>query len=61
MVRRALPVSSPDAFGPKPEAVQVEVHDRCRIEGEHLAENEATNDGDAKWPTKLRTHPSAQS
>ena len=53
MVRYALPAPSPDAFGPKPEAVQVEVHDRCRVEGKHLADNEPADDGDAERAAKF--------
>ena len=59
-MRYALPISSPDAFGPKPETIKIEVHDWRGIEGEHLAENEAADNGDSEWPTKLIAHPSAQ-
>jgi hypothetical protein len=40
-------------FEPKSKTIKVEINHRCRIEGEHLAENETTSNGDAERPPEL--------
>jgi len=38
---------------PRLQAVHVDVHDRRRKEREHLAEDEAADDGNSKWAAKF--------
>jgi hypothetical protein len=52
-----VPVSSSLAFEPEAETVEVEVHHGGGIEGEHLAEDEPADDGNAGGPSKLVSHP----
>src|SRR2546422_5302742 len=35
-------------------AVEIQVDDRCRVQRQHLAEDQATDDGDAQRPAQLR-------
>jgi len=60
MSMRKLGPSSALTFEPKPKAVKIEIHHGCRIQGEHLAENESAHDGNTQRPPKLRTHAPAQ-
>src|SRR5713101_3943238 len=34
-------------------AVEIQIDDRCGVQRQHLAENQATNDGDAQRPAQL--------
>src|SRR5579864_2538753 len=43
---------------PRLEAIEVEVYHRSGEERQHLADDQASDDGDAKRPAKFRTGPS---
>lgn len=44
------PVSLSHSLKPKPKTIKVEINHRRRIKGEHLAENETSDDGDPQGP-----------
>src|SRR5258708_40239789 len=43
----------PEALRPQPEAVEVEVDDRRRVEGQRLADDQATDDGNTQGSAQL--------
>ena len=48
------------AFPPHAQAVKVEINDGRGVESQHLAEDQATDNGNAQWPSEFGTRSSAK-
>ena len=44
----------PSSGAPQPQAIEIQVHDRRRVERQHLADDQAADDGDAERLAQLR-------
>src|SRR4030095_13461771 len=58
--RRSLFAPTAELRTPELEAVEIQVDDRCCVQGKHLAENQATDDVDAQGTAQLRANARAE-